>query len=138
MKKILPIIISVVAIIFGIVAIVNGVKTISERDLYDSTVTATVVDVQEEIDSSDPENAQTNTTVYIDYEIDGTKYEHVEAPEYDSGMQVGDTMEILYQSKNPEKISGQNPSKNGIIFCALGAVFAIVGCVSAIRSFIKR
>ena len=102
MKKSINIIISIVAVIAGIVFIISGIHTYKNKDLYDSTVTATVVEVVEDIDTStDPENPETTYTVYIDYEVDGTKYEHVESPESDSTMKEGDTIEILYQSKDP-------------------------------------
>ena len=140
MKKIISIIMSIAAVVFGIIFVISGIKTIAEKDLYDSTVTATVVDIQEEWETSaDPDEPDRLVqTAYIDYEVDGKKYEHVQAPEQNDNMKVGDTVDILYQSKNPEKISGQNPTAGGIIFIVLGALVAIVGCFSAIRAFVKR
>ena len=49
MKKTINIIMSVAAVVFGVVFAVTGIKTISEKDLYDTQITATVVDVQEEL-----------------------------------------------------------------------------------------
>jgi len=140
MKKTISIIMSVAAVVFGVVFAVTGIKTISEKDLYDTQITATVVDVQEEWESSaDPDEAdRLVNTAYIDYEIDGKKYEHVPAPEQDDNIKVGDTVDILVQSKNPEKISGLNPTKGGVIFIVLGILVAIAGCVSSVRLFIKK
>ncbi len=107
MKKTINIIMSVAAVVFGVVFAVTGIKTISEKDLYDTQITATVVDVQEEWESSaDPEEPdRLVNNAYIDYEFDGKKYEHVPAPEQDDNTKVGDSVDILVQSKNPEKIS---------------------------------
>ncbi|MBR1530760.1 MAG: hypothetical protein IJ643_01735 [Eubacterium sp.] len=140
MKKTISIVMSVAAVVFGIVFAVSGIKTISEKDLYDTQITATVVDVQEEWESSaDPDEPdRLVNTAYIDYEIDGKKYEHVPAPEQDDNIKVGDTVDILVQSKNPEKISGLNPTKGGVIFIVLGILVAIAGCVSSVRLFIKK
>ena len=140
MKKTINIIMSVAAVVFGVVFAVTGIKTISEKDLYDTQITATVVDVQEEWESSaDPEEPdRLVNTAYIDYEFDGKKYEHVPAPEQDDNIKVGDSVDILVQSKNPEKISGLNPTKGGVIFIVLGILVAIAGCVSSVRTFIKK
>lgn len=140
MKKTISIVMSVAAVVFGIVFAVSGIKTISEKDLYDTQIKATVVDVQEEWESSaDPDEAdRLVNTAYIDYEIDGKKYEHVPAPEQDDNIKVGDSVDILVQSKNPEKISGLNPTKGGVIFIVLGILVAIAGCVSSVRLFIKK
>ncbi|MBR2134597.1 MAG: hypothetical protein IJ851_07820 [Eubacterium sp.] len=140
MKKTISIVMSVAAVVFGIVFAVSGIKTISEKDLYDTQITATVVDVQEEWESSaDPdESDRLVNTAYIDYEFDGKKYEHVPAPEQDDNIKVGDSVDILVQSKNPEKISGLNPTKGGVIFIVLGILVAIAGCVSSVRLFIKK
>ncbi len=140
MEKFVQGIISVVAVVVGIVFAFNGINTIKNKDLYDKQITATVVDVQEEWQTAaDPEEPdELVKTAYIDYEFDGTKYEHVLAPEQNDELKVGDTVEILVQSKNPEKISDLDPVKNGIIFIVIGALAAIIGLVSAIKLFIKR
>ncbi|MBE6720616.1 MAG: hypothetical protein E7571_08215 [Ruminococcaceae bacterium] len=139
MKKSLNVIFPIIAVIAGIIFIISGIHTYKNKDLYDSTVTATVVEVVEDIDTvTDPENPETTYTVYIDYEVDGTKYEHVESPESDSTMKEGDTIEILYQSKDPSKITAKNVGKTSLIFIVLGAIVAIGGGFSVFRAFIKR
>ena len=140
MKKTVSIIMSFAAIVFGVVFAISGIKTISEKDLYDTQIKATVVDVQEEWESSaDPDEPdRLVNTAYIDYEINGKKYEHVLAPEQDDDLKLGDTVDILVQSKNPEKISALNPTKGGVIFIVLGVLVAIAGCVSVIKAFIGK
>ncbi len=138
MKRLIPIIMSIAAVAVGIIFIISGVQTLLNKDLYDSTVTATVVDVQEEWDYSDPDDSRLVTTVYIDYEIDGVKYEHVESPEQSSNMKIGDKVDVLYQSKDPSKISAQNITTGAVIFIIVGSLAALAGLFSTIRVIIKR
>lgn len=140
MKKFLPVIMPIVAVVAGIIFVISGISTIANKDKFDTQITATVVDIQEEWESSaDPDEPDRLVhTAYIDYDIDGKKYEHVLAPEQNDNMIIGDTVDILVQSQNPEKISALNPTKGGIIFIAVGAIVAVVGCVSTIKMFVKR
>ncbi len=140
MKKILSIIMSIGFVVVGIIFVISGISTIANKDKYDTQVTATVVDVQQEWETAaDPDEPdRLVNTAYIDYEVDGKKYEHVLAPEQDDNLAIGDTVEILVQSSNPEKISGLNPTKGGVIFIIVGAIAAVVGCFSSIRAFIKK
>lgn len=140
MNKLISIILSVVAVIAGIAFVVVGIVQIANKDKYDSTVTATIVDIQEEwetaTDSDDVDRLV--KTAYIDYEINGVKYEHVLSPEQDDNYKVGDTVEILYQSENPEKISSKNITLSAFIFIGLGLAVAVFGCVSTLKSLKAR
>lgn len=140
MNRIISILMSIGAVVFGIIFVISGIKTVSERDLYDTQITAKVVDVQEEWESSaDPDEPdRLVNTAYIDYEVNGTKYEHVLAPEQDEDLKIGDTVDILVQSQAPENISGLNPSVGGVIFIVLGALVAVGGCVATLRIFVRR
>ncbi|MBR2101116.1 MAG: hypothetical protein IJ927_07395 [Eubacterium sp.] len=140
MKRFFPIILSITAVAFGIVFVISGIKTIANKDLFDTQITATVVDIQEELQiATDPEGVDEIVNVaYIDYEYGGKKFEHVESPEQNNKLKIGDTVEILVQSKNPEKISALNPTKGGIIFIVVGAVAAIAGGLSALKLFIRK
>lgn len=137
MKRFLPVIISVLAVVFGIVFVVSGIHTIATKDLYDSTVTATIVDVQEHWEGTDTEDSHLETTYYIDYEINGVQYKHVESPNQSGNLGIGDTVEILYQSQNPEKIAAPNMTTGAVIFIIVGAVVAIGGCISTVRAIFK-
>ena len=137
MKKPIALLMTILMIGLGIAAIVMGIHQLAEKDLYDSTVTATVSDIEEEWNQTG-EDSTLETTVYIDYEIDGVTYTHVPAPEQKNNMQVGDKVDILYQSQNPEKISGQNITGTSVIFIALGAVVTLVGCITTLRTLFAR
>ena len=140
MNKLISIILSVVAVIAGIAFVVAGIVQIANKDKYDSTVTATIVDIQEEWETAtDPDDVDKLVkTAYIDYEINGVKYEHVLSPEQDDNYKVGDTVEILYQSENPEKISSKNITLSAFIFIGLGLAVAVFGCVSTLKSLKAR
>lgn len=140
MKRLFPVILSIAAVAFGIVFVISGIKTIANKDLFDTQITATVVDIQEELQiATDPDDVDEIVKVaYIDYEYGGKKFEHVESPEQNNKLKIGDTVEILVQSKNPEKISALNPTKGGIIFIVVGAVAAIAGGLSVLKFFIRK
>ena len=137
MQKIVRLIIPVIAIVLGIVAVISGVRKLANKDLYDSTVTATIVDIQEEWDHSG-EDSTLIYHVYVDYEVDGVKYEHVESPEADNTMRVGDKIDLLYQSKDPTELSGKNITGSSILIIAIGAVVAVGGIVAEIKAFVGR
>ena len=137
MQKIVRLIIPVIAIVLGIVAVISGVRKLANKDLYDSTVTATIVDIQEEWDHSG-EDSTLIYHVYVDYEVDGVKYEHVESPEADNTMRVGDKIDLLYQSKDPTELSGKNITGNSVLIIAIGAVVAVGGIIAEIKAFVGR
>lgn len=138
MKRFVPLLMALLAVVAGVVFVISGIHTLLNKDLYDSTVTAVIVDAVEEWDYSDPDSSRLITTYYIDYTVGGQKFEHVESPESDSSMKIGDTVEILYQSKDPSKISAKNITTGAVIFIAAGAVVALGGAFSAIRAFTKQ
>lgn len=140
MNKLLSIVLSVIMCVAGIAFAIVGIVQFKNRDLYDSTVTATIVDIQEEWETATTEDEidRLVKTAYIDYEVNGVKYEHVLSPVQDDSFNVGDTVDILYQSQNPEKISDQNVAKTAFIFIGLGAVVAIAGCVSTFKALKAR
>lgn len=138
MEKLKKIIFSVIAVVIGIALIAYGIYSLSTKHLYDSSVTATIVDVEESWESDGDGSDHLVKTFYIDYEINGVKYEHVESPVSENSMKVGDTVEILYQSKNPEKISEKDISKTAAIIIGVGALLLIVGIFLVIKALMGR
>ena len=137
MNRIMNRIIPVLAVIFGIAFMVMGIVQYANRDKYDSTVTAKIVDITEEWETDATEDGVDRLvkTAYIDYEVNGVKYEHVLAPVQNDNYAVGDSIEIRYQSQNPEKISDMNVAKTSLIFAGMGAIATLVGIVMAIKAF---
>jgi hypothetical protein len=139
MGKLKSLIFSLISVIIGIAIIAGGIYMFATRNAYDSTVSATIVDVEEEWQSgTDGDADKLVKTFYIDYEINGKKYEHIQSPVSEDSLKVGDTVEILYQSKNPDKIAAPNISKKAFMIIAAGAVFFVVGLVLFFKSLIAR
>ena len=142
MNKLVSIILSIAIVVGGIAFAIVGVVQFVNKDKYDSTVKATIVEVTEEWETETDADGEPIDklvkTAYIDYEVDGKKYEHVLSPVQDNDYKVGDTVDILYQSQNPEKISGQNITTASIAFIGLGLLAAVIGCVMTIKSLKAR
>ena len=135
-NRIVKLLIYISCIAFGIIFAVIGIHQYKTKDLYDSPATATVVDIEQEWED-DGDSRTLVTTAYITYEVDGVKYEHVESPTSSSSMKIGDEVEILYQSQNPEKYTGTNIATTSIIFIIVGIVVAIAGLFITLRFFIR-
>ncbi|MBQ6020856.1 MAG: DUF3592 domain-containing protein [Clostridia bacterium] len=138
MRKILNILFPVVAVVLGIVVLVLGFKKLGSKKNYDASVTGVITGIEREWSGTDEDGFdQYDYTVYVDYEVDGKKYEGVKYPSYDSSMQKGDEVEILYQSSNPENIAEGNIAGNATIMIVIGAVAALAGLVMAVKAFIR-
>ena len=53
-------------------------------------------------------------------------------------MKKGDTVEILYQSVNPENIAEGNLTGNTTIMIVMGAVFVLIGVALAVKAFVFK
>ena len=138
MRKLSNIIFPVIAIVVGIVVIVMGVNKMNSKKLYDASTTGVITGIEREWTGTDEDGFdQYNYTVYVDYEVNGKKYENVKYPSYESSMQKGDEVTILYQSANPESIAEGNLSGNATIIIVVGAVLALVGVVTEIKAFVR-
>lgn len=128
------------AVVLGIIALVVGIRTNATKHLYDSTVKATVVDVQEDFVAATDENETDHfeKTAYITYEVNGVKYENVQSPYNDENVEIGDKVDILYQSQNPEKYAATNNATAGIVFIIVGAVVTLIGLAGTVITFLRR
>ena len=138
MKKVFSIVFAVVMVVFGVIAAVSGVKKMQSKDLYDAAATATIVGIEREWQGVDEDGFdQYDYHVYVDYEIDGQKYEQKEYPGYSSSMKVGDTLDILYQSSNPENFCEKNITGNSMIMIGVGVVLALAGVFLAVKAIVR-
>ena len=138
MSKLFNILFPVVAVALGIVVIVLGVNRMNSKKLYDASTTGVIVGIEREWNGTDSDGYdQYSYTVYVDYEIDGKKYENAEYPSYNSSMKKGDEVKILYQSANPENIAEGDLTGNAAIMIAAGAVFALIGAGMGVKAFIR-
>ena len=136
MNKIINIAVPFLAIILGIVAMVAGIVQFANRDKYNTTVIANVVEIREEWENAATEDSVDHLvkTAYIEYEVNGVKYGPVPAPVQKDSYEVGDKMEILYQSEKPEKISDPNVAETAAIFIGLGLIATLAGAFLAFKA----
>ena len=139
MNKIFKLIFPIVAIIFGIIAIITGAHKMQSKRLYDASTTAVITGIEREWSGTDEDGFdQYDYHVYVDYEVDGKEYKQMEYPGYNSSMKNGDTLEIIYQSSNPENFAEKNITGNALIIIAIGSVLTLGGIIGEIRAFVKR
>ena len=98
MRKLFSILFAVIFVVAGIVVIVMGVNRLNSKSDYDASTTGVIVGIEREWTGTDEDGFdQYNYTVYINYEVDGQKYENVEYPSYDSSMKKGDEVEVKFE-----------------------------------------
>ena len=138
MRKLFSIIFAVVFVVAGIFVIVMGVNRLNSKKDYDASTTGVIVGIEREWTGTDEDGFdQYSYTVYIDYEVDGQKYENVQYPSYDSSMQKGGEVEVLYQSSDPTNIAEGNLTGNATIMIVIGAVCALFGAAAVVKSIIR-
>lgn len=138
MRKLFSILFAVIFVVAGIVVIVMGVNRLNSKSDYDASTTGVIVGIEREWTGTDEDGFdQYNYTVYINYEVDGQKYENVEYPSYDSSMKKGDEVEVLYQSSDPTNIAEGNLTGNATIMIVIGAVCALVGVVAVVKAIVR-
>ena len=106
-----------------------------DPDAYDVPAIGTITDIEEHYESIGEDNELVHT-VYIDYTADGTKYEHVEFPGYNSGMKIGDTVDFFYMSEDPTQIAGTDKGSTpyfGLAAAVVGLIILIVTVVKIIK-----
>ena len=138
MRKLFSIIFAVVFVVAGIVVIVMGVNRLHSKSDYDASTTGVIVGIEREWTGTDEDGFdQYDYTVYVNYEVDGQKYENVKYPSYDSSMQKGDEVEVLYQSSDPTNIAEGNLTGNATIMIVIGAVCTLFGVAAVVKAIIR-
>jgi hypothetical protein len=115
-------------VLLGIGAYLGIVPAIPKE--FVATTQATITDISTSY-SNTTSNGRRNQThsVLVEYEIDGTMYERT-LGYYNSGMAVGQQVDIEYDTRDPNVISSPGGRLLGTIIClALGAVFAVLGVI---------
>lgn len=136
MNRFVSLVLSAMAIFAGLVFIAGGIARLANKEgNNNSTVIATVVEISEE--------AEEKTTVkhaYVDYEVDGIKYEHVRAPEQYGGistndLSVGDTVEIPHQLVAAAENAKHSTTFVTLLVIGLGSVTVFLSSVTAYKMF---
>lgn len=110
----------VIGIIFIVVGLIFFLKF--DPDAYDMQTTGVITEIEEHYELIGDDNELMHD-VYIDYTVNGEKYEHAPYFSYNSGMKVGDEVEFYYMSEDPAQIAGSD--KNATPWFGLG--FAVIG-----------
>ena len=138
MRKLFSIIFAVVFVVAGVFVIVMGVNRLNSKKDYDASTTGVIVGIEREWSGTDEDGFdQYDYTVYVNYEVDGQKYENVKYPSYDSSMQKGDEVEVLYQSSDPTNIAEGNLTGNATIMLVIGAVCTLFGVAAVVKAIIR-
>lgn len=75
---------------------------------------------------------------YIDYEVNGKKYERILSPVQNNDLKIGDTVEILYQSGNPKEVASPDIGSIAAIFIIVGSVVTFGTIAFLVFMFIKE
>ena len=138
MRKLFSIIFAVVFVVAGVFVIVMGVNRLNSKKDYDASPTGVIGGIEREWSGTDEGGFdQYDYTVYVNYEVDGQKYENVKYPSYDSSMQKGDEVEVLYQSSDPTNIAEGNLTGNATIMIVIGAVCTLAGVAAVVKAIIR-
>lgn len=138
MRKLFSFIFAVVFVVAGVFVIVMGVNRLNSKKDYDASTTGVIVGIEREWSGTDEDGFdQYDYTVYVNYEVDGQKYENVKYPSYDSSMKKGDEVEVLYQSSDPTNIAEGNLTGNATIMIVIGAVCTLFGVAVVVKAIIR-
>ena len=130
-------IIAVVFLVVGLAALGIGaylalVPAIPAEFL--GTTQATITDIESYYaNTTTSRRSNLRHSVLVSYEVDGQAYER-ELGYYQTGMQVGQQLDIQYDTRDPNLISSSGGRLVGmIILLVLGVVFAVLGVIFLIK-----
>ena len=90
-----------------------------------------IVEISE---SYNPASESTEHEVFVDYEVNGTYYEHAPYFSYDSSMELGGKVTVLYDPDDPSQI--QAPGFEIVPWVTLGA--GVLVTLGTVISFFRR
>lgn len=122
----------------GLWAVIGGVITtlISAKFMKNAEpVTAVITDIQHYREHDGKEGHD----VYVTYQYDGVEYEDISLGFYSSSMRKGQSLEVLCDSNNPEKIRSQSGlTFVQIVLYSLGGVFILIGLIPGLVTIGKN
>lgn len=134
-NRILSLLFPIVFAAAGIFLIVISADKIIKVANHAYTPATAVVDHIDSIPASDPQDSDSET-VYVRYTVGGTEYlEYLsESP---NDVKVGDTINIIYETAHPEKVT--IPGTTGAyIRIGLGVIAILAGIVMFFRALAGR
>lgn len=119
----------VLGIIFIVAAVFIGV---SDSDTEYIQITGTVAEINEYYDF----DGELQHSVFVDYEVDGQKYEHAEYGSYSSSMKVGDTVGVYYNPEEPEHIQAEGFRTIPYVIGGAGVAAVLLGVFLLVKKVI--
>jgi len=120
-------IVSIVFTIVGIVLMIVGVIVfIAIRGTGDKSASGKAIITQINYSS-----------IYIEYNVHGKRYAH-SLDYYNSGMYVGEEIDIRYNPNNPEQVSVKGEEYFALIPAGIGIIFLTIGSVILIVKYKKK
>lgn len=130
--KIVRILAPVSTIIAALLFVAFSVFAITHNDdtVY-KTTEATIVRIEENYNYIDE---MYEHTVFVDYEVDGVKWKGIEYGAYDSSMEIGDTVKVKYDMKDPTSIQAEGSEKVPYIVGGAGLAVLAFGIFSLVKA----
>ena len=130
-KKLLPLIIALVA---GIVFIVTGCSNISQVKNFPE-VNAVVTRIDTEITTDSDGTTTEDETVYVEYTVDDQTYNEV--LQYAPGsVNENDEIVVRYNPEKPDYVTGATKN-SGVVRIVVGAVLIVAGLLYAILKLLR-
>lgn len=130
--KIKRLLIPVSSIIIALVLAVMCILAIVHKNNVEyENVRATIVSINEEYDHV---AEQYDYNVYVDYEVDGVKYNGVEYGAYNSSMKIGDAVKVKYDVNNPGFIQPEGSETVPYIVGAVALAVAAYGIFKLVKT----
>lgn len=126
-------------VIVGVFILAISIYAYHATNAMDGATTAVITDIvesQEWVDYGQESTYETVYTAYVTYEVDGVKYENVEFGRCDSKTKVGDTVEIVYDTKDPSRMTSSD-NKVPIITGVVSSLSIIFGIWQMIKKKIR-
>ncbi len=124
-------------IILGLVFLGIGIYLLLNPTEYEFKTTATISKIEvtggEWVSYGDTEQYEDTYSVYVSYEFDGRLIENAELGSYDSGMNVGDSIEIQFNSDDLMHVGETGFDFLPIVFIVLGGISAAIGIIEIIK-----
>jgi hypothetical protein len=96
-------------------------------------IDATITKVESKVEEVEYAGEYTVDSIYVDYEVDGQKYENVKVGKYSDGGSKGEVIQIVVNPNNPGKVM-----KEGGVLATVGFILMLVMYIPAIVATVKE
>ena len=140
MKRPIPVITRFVFAVFGLAFLAGSIFLLCSPKVDYAETQGIIAEIEESYNFSSEEYEY---AVYVDYAVDGVRYEHAPYGSYNSSMKVGDAVTVLYNPAAPDEIQAPGFETVPYVVGAAGLAALIFGIwplfgYLAVRSREKR